>query len=227
MNYSTVLMDLDNTILSFDQAEEYALKKLFEDEKVPWQQDVFQLYHEKNKVLWEGLEKGIYQREHVLSERFVYIFRLCGKKVDGHEMDQRFRHHLSEEIFFMPEALKTLDRLKEKKIHLHMVTNGVAVTQHKRIKKANIAHYFNQLFISEEVGYQKPAKEFFQHVFDHIEEKDTAKVLMMGDSLSADIKGGNQAGIDTCWYTEKQVEKNPAIKPTYHITRLEDVLTIV
>ncbi|MGX6979838.1 YjjG family noncanonical pyrimidine nucleotidase [Vagococcus elongatus] len=227
MNYSTVLMDLDNTILSFDQAEEYALKKLFEEEEVPWQQEIFQRYHIKNKELWEELEKGIYQREHVLSERFVYIFQLCGKKVDGDEMDQRFRHHLSEKIFFMPEALKTLDKLKEKKIHLHMVTNGVAVTQYRRIKKAKIGHYFNQLFISEEVGYQKPAKEFFQHVFERIEEKDTSKVLMMGDSLSADIKGGNQAGIDTCWYTEKKTVGSQEITPTYHITRLDDVLTIV
>ncbi|MGX6961618.1 YjjG family noncanonical pyrimidine nucleotidase [Vagococcus xieshaowenii] len=224
MSYSTLLLDLDNTILSFDQAEQYALRKVLEQHAIEWQQELFTMYHNKNKALWLALEQGKVERDYVLSQRFVELFQQLDLEVDGKAMDQMFRSFLTEEIFFMPNAKKVLDQLKKEK-QLYVVTNGVAVTQKKRIQKAGLEAYFNEIFISEEIGYQKPSPLFFKHVLGSIEEKDLQDILMIGDSLSADILGGNQVGIDTCWYSNEKVGKK--IQPTYHIQQLDELIMLV
>lgn len=227
MTYTTLLFDLDNTLLSFDEAEKYALVQLCKQENIKWDELIFNDYHKKNKELWDGLEQGIYERDYVLSERFVYLFSLYGKRVDGSKIDQIFRKFLSEKIFFMPEAITCLTGLKNLGLHLSIVTNGVGETQRKRLKLAQLEDYFDYLFISEEIGYQKPRIEFFDKVLETIEESDKDRILLVGDSLSADILGGNQAGIDTCWYHEGPSMKDELIQPTYHISSLLTLFEIV
>ncbi|MGX7030081.1 YjjG family noncanonical pyrimidine nucleotidase [Vagococcus zengguangii] len=223
MSYSTLLLDLDNTILSFDQAEKYALRKLLEEQAIDWDESLFESYHQKNKALWQALEKGKVARDYVLSQRFVELFHQLDVEVDGHAMDQLFRSYLAEEIFFMPRAKEVLTELKKDK-QLYVVTNGVADTQKKRIEKAGLASYFDELFISEEIGHQKPSPLFFDHVLANVEEQNQAEILVVGDSLSADILGGNQAGLDTCWYSPGKA--NEVIQPTYQIKALDELLTL-
>ena len=224
MTYSTLLLDLDNTILSFDQAEKYALEKVMQIQGMNLDEVLFESYSKINKALWHALEQGEISREEVLSQRFVELFKILDLEVEGSAIDQLFRTYLVEKIFFMPRAMEVLGELKEEK-QLYIVTNGVAVTQKERLKKAGLEAYFAEIFISEEIGHQKPSRLFFQHVLDNIEEQDKDKVLMVGDSLSADILGGNQIGIDTCWYSLDTLDQN--IEPTFHIKSLDELLKLV
>ena len=126
----------------------------------------------------------------------------------------------------MPGALETCKMLSEY-CSLYIVTNGVSKTQHSRIRLSAIKDYFKDIFVSEDVGYQKPLKEFFDYVFEKINLIDKSRVLIVGDSLTSDIQGGNNAGIDTCWYNPKGIENTKKVNCTYEINNLQDLLSII
>lgn len=223
--YSTLLFDLDDTILDFSKGEQVALRTLFEEMEVKDVNNVIDDYVVLNKSLWNDLEKGLIDRDYLLNNRFYMLFKKYNIEVDGEEVEKRYRHYLDLQHDCIDGAKELLNNLCEYKIYL--ITNGVSKTQLKRIKDANLEHYFTEVFVSESIGHQKPSIEYFNEVMKKIFDFKSRKTLIVGDSLTADIKGGILAGIDTCWFNPNRIKNMTDVKPTYEINRLEELNAIL
>ena len=200
-----LLLDLDDTILDFHKAERIALSKTFRDFGLEPAEDVLDLYHKINKWHWEQLELGVMTRDQVLVGRFDRLFQELGMEVDAAACMKRYEHNLSIGHYFLPGAEEAVKKLHEK-YRLFLVSNGTATVQHGRLTSAGLYPYFEQVFISQNIGYNKPDKAYFDRCFERIPGFAPEKALMVGDSLTSDIKGGINAGLKTVWV-------NPAHKP--------------
>ena len=193
-----LLLDLDDTILDFHKAERIALSKTFRDFGLEPTNEVLDLYHEINKRHWEQLELGTMTRDQVLVGRFHQLFEQLGMQVDADACMKRYEQNLSIGHYFLPGAEEAVKRLKEH-YRLFLVSNGTATVQHSRLTSAGLYPYFEQVFISQEIGYNKPDKAYFDRCFARIPGFDREKALMVGDSLTSDIRGGINAGLKTVW----------------------------
>ena len=200
-----LLLDLDDTILDFHKAERIALSKTFRDFGLEPREEVLELYHKINKWHWEQLELGVMTRDQVLVGRFDRLFQELGMEVDAAACMKRYEHNLSIGHYFLPGAEEAVKKLHEK-YRLFLVSNGTATVQHGRLTSAGLYPYFEQVFISQNIGYNKPDKAYFDRCFERIPGFAPEKALMVGDSLTSDIKGGINAGLKTVWV-------NPAHKP--------------
>lgn len=226
MKYTTLLFDLDDTILDFTKGEQIALTLLLEEMNVENIQDVIAEYVVLNKSLWKEIEKGTLNRDYVLNNRFSMLFDQYGKKVDGEKVEERYRYYLDLQHDFIEGAQEILKDL-HKLYNIYIITNGVSKTQLKRIKDANLEEIFTDIFVSEDIGFQKPAKEYFEAVIKKIPDFNLRKTLIIGDSLTADIAGGIQNNIDTCWINLNKVENLTDIKPTFEIYKLSDLYELL
>lgn len=225
MKYTTLLFDVDDTILDFKAAELQGLSKLFEHYGYHLNDSLLKRYQIVNQGLWKAFEENKCTREEVLNTRFGLFFEQLGKKVDSVAVEKEYRQYLNQGSQRLGNSLDIIADLADK-ADLYVVTNGVAKTQYQRLEAAKLLPYFKDIFVSETIGYQKPRIEFFQHVFNKIAPVDLAKTVIIGDSLSSDIKGGQNAGIDTIWLNANQQE-TPTIKPTYTIQNLDDLYQIL
>lgn len=213
-----LLLDLDDTILDFHKAERLALNKTFRAFGLEPTDAILNRYHEINKWHWEQLEQGKLTRAQVLEGRFVRLFRELGLEVDAAACMKSYERNLSIGHYFLPGAEEAVKRLHEK-YRLFLLSNGTAVVQQGRLTSAGLYPYFEKVFISQEVGFNKPDKNFFDRCFARIPGFDPDKALMVGDSLTSDIQGGINAGLRTVWV-------NPAhkaagnIHPDYEIEAL-------
>lgn len=225
--YQTLLFDVDDTLLDFKAAEDYALQELFKKHDVVLTGDIKQFYQKMNQQLWTSFEKGEIKREELLHTRFSILFQKVGLTLNGIHLDDLYRHYLEKSAVLIDGSERLLQQLA-KHYDLYVVTNGVARSQIIRLNNSGLAPYFKDIFISEEIGYQKPMKEFFNHVFEKIPHHSADKTLIIGDSLTSDIQGGINAGIDTCWLNTKE-PMNTSQHPTYEIHQLqtlEDMLLL-
>ena len=225
MKYTTLLFDVDDTILDFKAAELQGLSKLFEHYGYHLNDSLLKRYQIVNQGLWKAFEENKCTREEVLNTRFGLFFEQLGKKVDSVAVEKEYRQYLNQGSQRLENSLDIVADLADK-ADLYVVTNGVAKTQYQRLEAAKLLPYFKDIFVSETIGYQKPRIEFFQHVFNKIAPVDLEKTVIIGDSLSSDIKGGQNAGIDTIWLNANQQE-TPTIKPTYTIQNLDDLYQIL
>ena len=216
-----LLLDLDDTILDFHKAERIALSKTFRDFGLEPAEDVLDLYHNINKWHWEQLELGVMTRDQVLVNGFGALFEKVGMTVDPAACAKSYESNLGIGHYFLPGAEEAVKRLSER-CRLFLVSNGTATVQHSRLTSAGLYPYFEQVFISQEIGYNKPDKAYFDRCFERIPGFAPEKALMVGDSLTSDIKGGINAGLKTVWV-------NPAhkpcgdIRPDYEIEGLSDL----
>ena len=146
--------------------------------------------------------------------------------MDGILLEREYQQVLSENHQVIAGAFDLLEQLKNL-YDLYIVSNGVAYTQHRRLTESGLAPYFKKIFVSEETGYQKPKIEFFEFVFERIPTFNKAETLIIGDSLSSDMQGGINAGLDTCWYNKNQTENKKKLPITYEIHNLESLLPIL
>ena len=197
-----LLLDLDDTILDFHKAERIALSKTIQDFGVEPTEEALALYPKINKWHWEELELGVMTREEVLTGRFAVFFRELGKEVDPTACARSYERNLSIGHYFLPGAEETVQALS-KKYRLFLVSNGTATVQHSRLTSAGLYPYFEQVFVSQEIGFNKPDKAYFDRCFARIPGFDPEKALMVGDSLTSDIKGGINAGVRTVWINPK------------------------
>ena len=227
MPYTTLLFDIDDTLLDFKAAEHFAISTLMTELSVEASETNVQTYSRINQSYWEEFEKGLIAKDVLVARRFETFFALHDLTVDGSEMDGKFRNYLEQSHHFIPGTIALLDALKPT-YSLYATTNGVARTQHRRIKDSGLIHYFQDIFVSEETGHQKPTKEYFDYVFARIPNFSPKETLIIGDSLTSDILGGINAGIDTCWFNPNQ-SPNPFthIKPTYEITSLAELQVLL
>ena len=193
-----LLLDLDDTILDFQMTEYVALGQTLELFGVEVTEEVRRRYHVINKDHWARLERGEITRVFLRGNRFAQLFRELGREVDGMECAAVYEGFLGQKAIFLPGARETLEELQGK-YRLFLASNGNAHVQHGRLKDGGLYDYFEDIFISQEVGHNKPSLEYFEACFARIPGFDRDKTMIVGDSLSSDIRGGLAAGIKTCW----------------------------
>ena len=216
-----LFLDLDDTILDFHKAERIALSKTIRDFGVEPTEDVLTLYHGINKWHWEQLELGTMTRDEVLVNRFGVLFGRLGKEVDATACARAYEKNLSIGHYFLPGAEEAVDALS-KKYRLFLASNGTASVQKGRMTSANLYRFFETVFVSQEIGYNKPSLDYFNACFATITDFDKEKAIMVGDSLSSDIKGGINAGIKTVWVNPDHKDCGD-IKPDYEIEALSQL----
>ncbi|KAF1299477.1 noncanonical pyrimidine nucleotidase, YjjG family [Enterococcus sp. JM4C] len=226
MNYSTLLFDVDDTLLDFQLTEEKALTALFKQQGIELTADLKASYKALNHQLWREFEEGKRTRDQVIYERFSLFFQQFGQAVDGVALEQDYREYLNQGHDLLGNSREIIADLAEK-ADLYIVTNGVSKTQYQRLADSKMTGYFKDIFVSEDTGYQKPMKEYFDYVFARIEQFDPSKTVIIGDSLTSDIKGGQLSGIDQIWLQPEGVKEDPLIQPTFKIQKLEEIYSIL
>ena len=221
-----VLLDLDDTILDFGIAEHEALKKAMGELGVDNSEAVLARYSEINKLHWEMLERGEISRAQVLLGRFQVLLQELGREDEDSRLAAALRDTYEEKLshghWFVPGAEQMLEALKGR-YRLFLCSNGTAKVQKGRLESSGIDPYFEKIFVSELIGCNKPAREYFERCFEQIPDMELSRCIIIGDSLSSDILGGINAGIRTCWFNPKFVENRKNIAPDYEIYSLEQV----
>ncbi|MGB4658069.1 MAG: YjjG family noncanonical pyrimidine nucleotidase [Mobilitalea sp.] len=224
--FKTILLDADDTIFDFDACAREAIVTAFSNHKYPLDEQIYASYKIINTDLWNQFEQGKITRETVIYSRFGLLFKQMGIEDDGIAFEDEFQELLGMQHFMIPEAEQIVKYLYEK-YDLYIVTNGVTATQLRRFRESGIDQYMKRIFVSEETGYQKPMKEYFDYCFDRIDCFEADKTMIIGDSLSSDMKGGNNAGIVTCWYNPNLQVRNPDIKIDYEISDIKELYRLL
>ena len=224
MTYKFLLFDLDHTLLDFDAAEDVALTQLLKEEGVADIQAYKDYYVPMNKSLWKDLELKKITKEELVNTRFSKLFSHFGIEKDGIYLAEHYQFYLAQQGQVFSGAMELLDSLIDRGYELYAATNGITTIQAGRMAQSGLAPYFNQVFISEQLQTQKPDALFYEKIGQQITGFDKEKTLMIGDSLTADIQGGNNAGIDTIWYNPHHLENHTQAQPTYVVHSYKDLL---
>ena len=217
-----LFLDLDDTILDFAQAERVALARTLSDFGVEPTQERIALYSRINKGCWKRMELGELTKDQLRTVRFVEFFAEMGISADVEAVAKAYVENLAIGHFFLPGAEEAVERLA-KKYRLFLASNGMASVQQGRMTSANLYRFFEQSFISEEMGAAKPAKAYFDAAFARIPGFDPARAMMVGDSLTSDIQGGINDGIRTCWVNPGNKSRRADIVPNYEIKALSEL----
>jgi len=222
----TVLLDIDDTILDFHECAKATILRAGEDFGIEFTQEMINYYMEQNAFLWGQYEKGIITREDIFQTRFPLLFKEYGFDVDVLEFEKAFQVYFKTQYKFVDGAVELVEYLS-KKYDLYVASNSLMQTQVSRLTSAGLINKFKKLFVSDDIGYQKPTREFFEECFSKIPDFDREKTIIIGDSLSSDIKGGCRVGIKTCWFNPKKIENNTEFKADYEITSLKEIKNIL
>ncbi|ARJ51599.1 YjjG family noncanonical pyrimidine nucleotidase [Staphylococcus lutrae] len=217
MRYKAILFDFDDTLVDFHDAEVYAYGHLMKTYRVPKHLHDYNRFKTINQNHWEAFQRGEISKSEVLSHRFIETFDTYGMTVDGAEADVIFRDGLATAPIKWLEGMEWLLEKLYTRYALAIVTNGVTDTQERRIARTNLEEIMDYIFISDKVGVQKPHVGFFNSVFEMFPQYQKEDFLIVGDSLTSDIQGGLNAGIDTCWLNHRQLSNQTGIQPTYTI----------
>ena len=217
-----LLFDLDDTLFDFHKAEKIALTKTLVHFGIDPTEDTLALYSAINAAHWKRLELGEISREEVKVGRYRELFKTIGVECDPVKATAYYESMLAIGHYFMPGAPELLEELYGK-YRLYIVSNGTAKVQEGRIGSSGIAKYMDGIFISQVLGANKPDKQFFDICFAEIPDFSLSETVIIGDSLSSDIKGGINAGITTVWFNPKGIENDNDIKPDYTIKELSEV----
>ena len=226
--YKYILWDVDGTVLDFLASEAYAIRFLFEKYNIGQCSDeMLKVYSEINAKYWRKLEREELTKQEILVMRFRDFFEMIGADVSlAESFNKDYQVALGDHIEFVDKAEEIL--LSQKgRYTLVAVTNGTKVAQDKKLRLSELDKVFDAIFISEDVGVEKPKKEYFDHVFEKLGIKNKKEVLIIGDSLTSDMQGGLNAGIDTCWFNPTHKENTLDVPVTYEIASLAKLSEIV
>ena len=224
MRYQIFFIDLDQTLLDFNKSEKIALKNTFSELKIKYSRKIYRVYHEINKTLWKRFEKGEIAREDIFENRFKQLFMQMGEKYNPNAPSLYFST-LANNAHKLPKAERFLKKLKELG-KIYILTNGRIFAQKSRIEKSGLQKYFDGVFISEQTQYKKPDRQFFEYAAARVPNFDKNRCLMIGDSLSSDIKGGNNFGIDTVLFAKKP-PKASDIVPTFYAKTYKSIIKFI
>ena len=218
-----LFLDLDNTILDFTKAEAIAIRRTMAGYGLAPTDELAARYREINDRHWKALERGEMTREQVVVGRFAAFFGEQGIDVDAPAVAKTYETCLSQGHWFLPGAEETVKQKLYGKYKLYLASNGTAVVQHGRMTSADLYPYFEESFVSQELGHNKPSKEYFEAAFARIPGFDPQECLMVGDSLTSDILGGKNAGLRTVWVNPNHETAPAHLKPDYEIELLADL----
>ena len=221
-----LFLDLDDTILDFHKAERIALGKTFRCFGLEPEESVIERYKQINIEHWQKLETKELTRDQVVVGRFEQLFREYGISVDPEQVALQYESDLSVGHYFLPGAEDALKNLSQK-YKLYLASNGTAKVQAGRLKSANISHYFEEIFVSQEIGANKPDQLYFDRCAERIPGFDPQKAMIVGDSLTSDIQGGINAGMKTVWVNPLHKNHPPHITPDYQIESLSQLPSLL
>ena len=218
-----LFLDLDNTILDFNKAEAVAIRKTMREYGLEPTDALAARYSEINDRHWKALERGEMTRDQVVTGRFAAFFGEQGIDVDASAVAKTYETYLSQGHWFLPGAEETVKQKLYGKYKLYLASNGTAVVQQGRMTSAELYPYFQESFVSQELGHNKPSREYFDAAFARIPGFEPARCLMVGDSLTSDILGGKNAGLRTVWVNPGHRTAPEHLKPDYEIELLADL----
>ena len=224
--YKTLLFDADNTRFDFSRAEREAIALTLGELGIEPTEALIALYSRINDGMWKRLERGEITKDALRVARFADFLAEIGLTANAEAMAEAYVTHLSMQshpISGAPDLVRALAPTHR----LYIITNGIAAVQHRRFAHSPYVPYFQELFISEEIGFEKPHPAFFAAVAARIPDFDAATALVIGDSLTSDIAGGIAAGLDTCWYNPSGAENTGRLPVTYTVRTLEEILSLV
>ncbi len=218
--YTTLLFDADNTLMDFYAAEEDGIKNTCLFFGIDYTKETGLLYSSINDSFWKRFEKGEIRREEIKVGRFREFIKAIGADIDSEIMAAKYIEELSNGKMLLRGALPLCQKLCLK-YDMYIITNGNSYVQNKRYVGSGLEPYFKKIFISEDMGVKKPDKDFFDKVLAEVSEPDKSKICIIGDSMSSDILGGINAGIDTCFFNRLRQAK--IYQPTYEVTSFEEM----
>ncbi|KGR78998.1 YjjG family noncanonical pyrimidine nucleotidase [Ureibacillus manganicus] len=225
-HYDIIFFDVDDTLFDFAKSEQAAFYNVFDQYNLVDNLALYKMrYKEISKVLWRDLENGKINLAELGSERFRRLFVEHELNFDASSFNQEYLKFLGEQSHLIQGAEKVIKGLSHKR--LAIITNGFAHVQTARINNSPLKDAFEHIIISESTGFQKPQREIFDYAFDKLQITDKAGVLMVGDSLTSDMQGGINYGIDTCYFNPAHKENHTSVKPTYEIDHLEKLLELI
>jgi YjjG family noncanonical pyrimidine nucleotidase len=225
--YRHLFFDADGTLFDFDRAEQQAFALMAQELSLPSDESAFARYKSCNEECWKLFEKGMVTLAQLKTQRFDRFFSSLSLEGDSEKASASYQYHLSGQGILFEQSIKVLQVLTERGYTLYLASNGIADVQRGRIAHAKIGPYFKGIYISEELGVQKPDTRFFEQMLGKEQLLDHKKsCLMIGDSLSSDIKGGIDSGLDTVWINAGNQEPQGVV-PTYTLTHLGQLLQLL
>ena len=226
--FDTILWDVDGTLLDFSAAEEAAIRSLFADFGLGVCTDaMLARYSEINRNYWRALERGEMTKPEILTRRFEDFFAAEGLSGPSPaEFNAAYQTRLGDTIVYCDGSDKLVASLRGK-VRQYAVSNGTVAAQTRKLARSGFDSLMDGIFLSERIGWEKPAKEFFDAVFREIGEERRAGSIIVGDSLTSDIAGANRAGIKSCWYNPRGAENGTNAKPDFEIKDLREILEIL
>lgn len=219
-----VFIDIDGTLLDFEACVEESMRLGLIERGIEYKEEMLVTFHRINNGLWKSLEKGELTFEELLKIRWAMVFKELGIELDGPEFEKYFRARLHESAIPMAGSYEMLEYLKGK-YRLFAASNGPHEQQVQRIEKAEMRKYFEEIFTSGKIGAEKPSKEFFDYCYENVSGILPEECVMLGDSLTSDMKGGKNAGMKTVWLNLKNEEKPEWVD--FEIKSLDEVKEII
>ncbi len=226
MRYSWILCDADGTLFDYDRAESTALERAFAHNGHRFQPDDLAVYRRINHQIWLEFERGELTQDRLQIRRFEQLFDELGLAGDASDFSDRYLHHLGG-VPDLLDGAEMLIRGLRGRVGLALITNGLAQVQRPRLAASSISDCFDPVLISEEIGLAKPDPRIFDVAFERMGSPARGEVLIVGDSLSSDIRGGNNYGIDTCWYNPAGKEPDPEVEVSYDVRVLSEIESLV
>lgn len=227
MNYEIILFDADETLFDFKKSEKDAFKNTILEFGMKYDEKYhFKIYNDINTAIWKEFEEGNITQKKLKTERFKRLSDKLQVRFDEFDFAKAYMKYLSYASYLLENSENLIKNLYNN-YKLAIVTNGLTDVQDRRVRKSIIGKYFYDVVISEEAGVKKPDPEIFSLALKSFGNADKSQVLMVGDSLTSDIQGGMNFGIDTCWYNPEKTYNDTGIKPTYEIHNLLDLEKIL
>lgn len=223
MSYKVILFDADDTLFDFERSEKEAFRNTMLKFGIDCDDNnYFDIYKELNSVIWKELEKGMITQEQLKIERFKRLKSRIGLSFDEYEFAISYMENLGDCSYLLDGVCELIEELSRKYI-LSIITNGLTNVQERKIKNSTISKFFQDIVISEEVGISKPDPAIFNYAIQRLGSFSKSEILMVGDSLHSDIKGGINFNIDTCWFNPNKLKNNTDIKPTYKVSNFKEL----
>ena len=219
--YQWLLFDADGTLFDYDQAEKNALQTTFVQLGYPFEPAYLAVYRQVNHAIWQEFEQGQIDQLTLRTRRFELLFQALALRADPRRFSSTYLANLAQQTCLIDGAKAIVEQLAGQ-FNLAIITNGLTEVQRPRFQRSAIIHHIKQIIISEDVGAAKPDPQIFAIAFARMNHPAKSRVLIIGDSLTSDIQGGVNYGIDTCWFNPAG-QKSNHLNSTYEIRCLTEL----